>query len=410
MSPLPTLGRPSTQKLRERIKVPCPHLTGYQSTRSASAPPQPTRVFGRQPCRLPKLPGESSVRNWLDSILSPNPRLASPSPSRPSSCPPTLDLTRGRHAPPSLAEIRQILHNEEDSASNAGTAHSDRHSTSHPLYRGTLYNNNVKIDYSGRMIPSELQVFVESLILKRRGSPQLTDEDVNKIIDVAEELADSTDGPVAKLMRTEMFPFDRPGIVEGGKSPWSTIALPDNPDYQYCISVPEPDAHFGYPTYQRSCWSTSQSNVITHPMARPYTQPATGNIFPFVSVEMKSEATGGTLYVAENQAAGSGTHCVNSLLWLLRQAGMYNDSIRINTVAFTIAISQRLAVFYIHWHSEDDHRHYMSMLSSYSTLVPSDIRLCNNTVKNILDYGLGQRKTTISAALEALSPLLTKLK
>lgn len=139
-------------------------------------------------------------------------------------------------------------------------------------------------------------------------------------------------------------------------------------------------------------------------MARPYTLPARGNAFPFVSVEMKSEVAGGTLYVAENQAAGSGSHCVNSLLWLLQQAASYYSSILTDTIAFTIAMSHRQAVFYLHWYSELDRRYYMSLLNSYSSLVPADIRICNSTVKNILDYGLGPRKTAISVALEALFP------
>ena len=41
-------------------------------------------------------------------------------------------------------------------------------------------------------------------------------------------------------------------------------------------------------------------------MARPYTQPTRENLFPFFMIEIKSEATGSTLYVAENQAATSG--------------------------------------------------------------------------------------------------------
>ncbi len=116
---------------------------------------------------------------------------------------------------------------------------------------------------------------------------------MSKVIDMVEELADSTEGPIAKLIRTDMFPFERPGIAEGGNSPWSTVALPNNPEYQYDVSAPTPDTHFGYPTNQRSGWSYAQSNIITHPVARSYAQPARGNTIPFPMVEMKSEADAG---------------------------------------------------------------------------------------------------------------------
>lgn len=121
-------------------------------------------------------------------------------------------------------------------------------------------------------------------------------------------------------------------------------------------------------------------------------------------VEMKSEAAGGTIYVAENQAAGSGSHSVNDLLWLLREAGTSTNSSLTDTIAFTITMSHRQAIFYLHWYSATDRRHYMSFLESYSCVTPKDIRACNNTVKNIIDHGLGARKTAVGNALENLFP------
>ena len=108
--------------------------------------------------------------------------------------------------------------------------------------------------------------------------------------------------------------------------------------------------------------------------------------------------------MAENQAAGSGSHSVNALLWLLREAGTYDNSSLTDTIAFTITMSHREAIFYLHWYSEVDRRYYMSFLQSYSSVSPKDIRACNNTVKNIINYGLGARKTGIGTALEALFP------
>ncbi|MCJ1350655.1 MAG: hypothetical protein MMC33_000636 [Icmadophila ericetorum] len=121
-------------------------------------------------------------------------------------------------------------------------------------------------------------------------------------------------------------------------------------------------------------------------------------------VEMKSEAAGGTICVAENQAAGSGSHSVNALLWLLREAGTHDSSSLTNTITFTIMMSYREAIFYLHWYSEAARRYCMSFLESYSSVKANDIRACNNTVKNIIDHGLGARKTAIGTALEALFP------
>ena len=374
-------------------------------TRSGSAPPWPTCAPGNKNCR-PQLPNDSSVDAWISAVFSSDPRPISPPSDRPSSCPATVDISKDKRTPPSLATIKQMSQQPSQYGGNvgsgSGTSQSGRPGTSHPLYRGTLYNNYITLDYSGRQMPEDLRTFASTQILKQRGSPQLGDEVVSKVIDMAEELADSTEGPTGKLIRTDMFPFERPGIAEGGDSAWSTVALPNNPEYQYDVSAPKPDTHFGYPTNQRSCWSYAQSNVITHLVARPYAQPARGNTFPFLMVEMKSEAAGGTIYVAENQAAGSGSHSVNALLWLLKEAGTYDSSSLTDTIAFTITMSHREAIFYLHWYSEADRRYYMSFLESYSSVTAKDIRACNNTVKNIIDYGLGARRTAIGTALEAL--------
>jgi len=412
---LDTLGAPPKKRRRLQLQHFEPTDDQHsQVTRSSTAPPWPYCASGSKHCRA-QLPTDSSVDAWIATVFSsdhrpfsPDPRPISPPNDRPSTCPATVDASNDKCTPPSLATIKQMSQQPsqhgENVGSSSGTSQSSKPGTSHPLYRGTLYNNHITLDYSGRKMPEDLRTFADTRILKQRGSPQLGDEAVSKVIDTVEELADSTEGPTAKLIRTDMFPFDRPGISEGGDSPWSTVALPNNPEYQYDVSAPKPDTHFGYPTNQRSRWSFAQSNVITHPVARPYTQPARGNTFPFLMVEMKSEAAGGTIFVAENQAAGSGSHSVNALLWLLREAGTYDSASLTDTIAFTITMSHREAIFYLHWYSEADRRHYMSFLKSYSSVTAEDIRACNNTVKNIIDHALEARMTTIGTALEALIP------
>ncbi|MCJ1230419.1 hypothetical protein MMC12_007093 [Toensbergia leucococca] len=376
--------------------------------RSGSAPPWPSCAPGsgsRSRDNQPHLSTNLLIDSWISSVVSPDPRPISPPSDRSSTCPPIFDVSKDGRTAASLATIQQMSQQYgENASSGLGTSQSGKPGTSHPLYRGTLYNNYITLDYSGRQMPEELRTFANTKILKQRESPELGDEAVSKVIDTVEELADSTEGPTAKLIRTDMFPFERSGIMEGGNSPWSTVALPNNPEYQYDVSAPKPDNHFGYPSNQRSNWSYAQANVITHPVARPYAQPARGSTFPFLMVEMKSEAAGGTIYVAENQAAGSGSHSVNTVLWLLQEAGTYDGSLITDTVAFTITMSHREAIFYLHWYSEADRHFYMSFLESYSSVTAKDIRACNNTVKNIIDHGLGARRTAISTALEALFP------
>ena len=285
---------------------------------------------------------------------------------------------------------------------------SGKPTTSSPLYRETIFYNNVIMDLNGMRIPQTLKDFVKSDILKERTSPSLSDAAVSEVMEKAAKLADSTEGPTNTIIRSDMFPLGHVGVTEGGNTLWNTVALPRNPDYEHELSAPKPDAYLGYSQGQETNWSPHQANVINHPKAKPYTKPGRGNSFPFLMAELKAEAAGGTLYVAENQAAGSGSHSVNSVLWLLQEAkkqGLTNDDWLKDTLSFSAVISHRLVVFYIHWYSEDQKRFYMSYVKSYSTVEAADIRACNSTVKNIVDYALGTRKTRISAALQQLSPI-----
>ena len=62
-------------------------------------------------------------------------------------------------------------------------------------------------------------------------------------------------------------------------------------------------------------------------------------------VAMKSEAAEETIYLAENQSAGSDSHSVDAILWLFREAGTYDNSALTDTIAFSITMSHRLTIF-----------------------------------------------------------------
>ena len=145
--------------------------------------------------------------------------------------------------------------------------------------------------------------------------------------------------------------------------------------------------------------------VVDHRTAQPYAQPTRENLFPFLMLEIKSEATGGGLYAAENQAVGSGVHSVSSLRWLLEQAFPGDTPKPANAVAFTGAITPRMAVFYVVWFSEKQQHYVVSKFQNICfTEGPEkpDIQQCRNIMNNVLDYGLQVRQAIIRKALSRL--------
>ena len=394
-----------------RLQSPSP-IQLSDAPRSNSAPPGSSsakRAFGEfDPACAPAskhrpLPPSacSPIDSWLSNDSHLDPGLSSPPINRTRSCSAAIDV--GIYTPVSLADIKQMSQQNGETGPGSVTSRGEMPGTSHPLYRTSLFYNNITLDYSGRRIPKELRKHVNTQILKQPESHELDDDSISKVIKVAEELAESAEAPTLKLLRTAMFPLEHDGIGEGGSTQWNILALPNDPEYAHNLSAPKPDVYLGYSCGQRSGWTKAQENVINHVVARPYTQPARGNTFPFFMIEMKSEPAGGTLYVAENQAAGSGSHSVNALLWLHKEAGLADNLSVIDTVAFSAVVSHRQAIFYMHWYSEDDSRFCMSYLKSYSTMEPQDVRACNGIVTNIIKDALGPRRKRIGDILEALS-------
>ena len=392
-----------------------PANVSEQSCRSSNAPPQSKSPSKRihedlssdytPPTKYPRLQSPASADNigaWISETNT--------SPDRSQSCPPAVDTNASsvdsiEHHSVSLATIQKMSQQPlyaESQELGSSASQSGKPGTAHSLYRVSLRQNYVYMDHSGRKIPPQLREYTAS-ILKRREAPQLDDDSVSKVIDTAEKLADSPEAPTLKLLRTAMFPLERPGIAEGGNTKWNTTALPRNPEYEYPLSAPKADAWAGY-DLEDNGWTSEQTSVLVHPIARPYIKPAAGGVCPGFMVEMKAESTSGSLWQAENQAAGCGAHSVNALVWLFTEAQLRESSLLMDTISFSTVVSHRQAIFYVHWYSEDTRRFYMSYLKSYSTMEPEDVRGCCSTVENILDHLLVPRKTKISNALQALCP------
>ena len=386
-----------------------------------------------------QLTANPQLSAWLDAVPYPradscpaSPHIFSPPscPSRssyielrrPQSCEAYFDLVRHKrpvsdsNPKPKRARLTSITLQKmsqqgsqyaESLVPRSNTSSNKAPGTSDVAYIDTLYGHSIIIDLSGRKIPEELAPLKER-ILQKRSSPQLDDEAVFTVMDVAEELAYNSEGPTNKILRTPMFPLGYGGLVEGGNTQWNTVAMPNNPQCDNKLSAPKPDAYLAYPRGSKSPWTVKQNNVVNHPRVRPYSQPAKRNTFPSLSLELKAESAGGVLTTAEAQAAGSGSHSVNSILWLLEEAkaaGLAEIDMIQDTVSFSIVSSHRQAVAYLHWLDPKEKHFYMSYIKSYSTFEPDGIRGCNNTIKNIIDNANGPRKIRIGEALVILEPI-----
>ena len=252
----------------------------------------------------------------------------------------------------------------------------------------------------------EIKELLDTHILKERpGSPPLSDEEVKEVVKAAADLLDNTERVASDLFDTKAFPLKRPRIAEGRNVQWSTDALPSNPKYPHQLCAPKPDRHYGYPPGRKFDWSGEEVAVLNHRTAQPYMQPTRDNVCPFLTLEFKSEATGGVLYVAENQGVGSGVHIVASQRWLQNQAFPGKELAATDAIAFVGAVSPRMGVFYIVWYSDKQAHYVMSMIRIVSFMESSHIQRCRDLMKNIEEYGLGERLGKVRKALAELNPV-----
>lgn len=381
--------------------------------------PQPARSLKRflehndpDCARASKLP----IHNWLQTVP----------PHRRTSAPPRLSCERALatnasddHLHLSFVPSQNIQQTsplnmapsqgQSTERTSIASAQSSKPSTSSSIYRSILQNNGVFIDQTGEKIPKELRNFLDANILKKRQT-KLPAEEVADTVNTAVHIANSAEGNIYNLIGAAMFPIKRNDVGQGGNTPWSTDALPRIAHYSNSLATPKPDIHIGYLTDMMTRWTYKENAIVDHRAATPYTRPTRGNCFPFLVFELKSEAAGGTLWQAENQAAGSGAHCVNSMRWLLREAYPSKPPSMLDTVAFTVVATHRGAVYYIHFYSDEDAIIYMSYFGTFSTLEEEDIQRSNDTTKNILEHGLGARQERIRAVLGDMEPCLERWK
>jgi hypothetical protein len=347
----------------------------------------------------------ATIHSWLSTIPDPS---CEPI-NRPSSAPAglsgrkTLVVDKPTYQPSPFATIKQMFgspgNTERDSQTPSRTSsQTARLSISNPIYRSILFNNHIYMDLTGNKIPAEVRTMINGKILKERTSQPLPEERAREISTIAE--ADTDEISVSTLVSTMSLRLR--GIGKGGATQWSTEALPHNFVYGKALSAPKPDLHYGYATGQLSEWSIEENAISDYHFAQPYTQPAIGNKFPFLVFELKLEAIGGTLWHAENQAAGSGACCVNGMLWLLQQAAPDRTRRVTDCIAFSVAATQRETLFYVHYYVEEEHRFYMSFIQKIWNTDPADIRRCHDLLMNIFDYGLTIRQQRIKDALALL--------
>lgn len=292
--------------------------------------------------------------------------------------------------------------------------------TRHFTYRqSTLQPNGVFIDRQGIKAPQDVMTFARHVLKRRRNSLPPTDAEVMSIRGDFAELADDNEDDAAIVLK-KFFPESKSARLSAPRSVYSGQVvcgnglfhlgpLPVGKNAPFRIAAPKTDVNYGY---AEETFSPEERAILQHNVISPYAHPSGEGFMPFFAVDFKAQSRQGTFWVAENQCAGFGAHRMNSVTHLFQrvQRAVQTEDV----VMFSCTMDCNSAVFWVHWRemnsNGDTPWHYRSAQALHLDLINSDdVRQLPQTIRNILDFGLGDRLTKIRELARHLIPLKPQL-
>ena len=151
------------------------------------------------------------------------------------------------------------------------------------------------------------------------------------------------------------------------------------------------------------------NHLVNCQSGQSYGVPDRTLYFPFLSIEFKSQAKGGTHYVAANQAAGAGAIALNGFLELHeRSFGEQQPFDSNEPLFFSLTLDDACAQINVHWASTEPteggqplRRFNVERLAGHWLGDADGWRAVLRIVRNILHYGLSERLPRLFAVLDA---------
>ena len=279
-------------------------------------------------------------------------------------------------------------------------------------YHQSLQNRNIYIDREDP--PPDLVRRAKRIVSRHRASPEMDDAAIQKLKEKSRRLRNEAEDVIVKQLASHLIPAmnevpDR-RLEMNSDQQWSdSVPVPLDPDVltnPIPLPKPKPDLAFGY---SQDAFSHKQlmtiELLVDDEFGRSYVVPDQKLQFPFLDIEFKSQAKGGTHYIATNQAAGAGAIALNGNLELMQRSfGMTNFDYD-EPQFFSITMDHELARINIHWlkpPADGGHQSFhVEGLSQHLLRDASGIRAVTRAIKNILDYGADTRLRTLCKALDA---------
>ncbi|KAI5918409.1 hypothetical protein F4810DRAFT_575963 [Camillea tinctor] len=283
------------------------------------------------------------------------------------------------------------------------------------LYRQhNLALNHIYIQRSRSKLPPSVAEEIENTLHAKRGSPELTAEEMEGIMDRLDDFtADGCDeGEVADFLNDSIFPNPRAdrvfgsatGLMSSSHALVSQHLVPSN-NVRFKVTQPKPGKLYGYSGDLNVPFTESQivTQSILDPRIPSYPAATSNGLrFPFFAIEFKAAGGArGDLWVATNQCAGASSACLNAVDRLNTLLREYGSKQSVDNLSYSIAVDNNTAQLFISW-KEGDLNCYLQRVGVFLLASPEDFKEFRKQVRNILDWGKDTRLTQIKIALDTI--------
>lgn len=137
-----------------------------------------------------------------------------------------------------------------------------------------------------------------------------------------------------------------------------------------------------------------------------YAMPDDSLLFPFLSVEFKSQAKGGTHYIASKQVANAGAIALHGYLELMQRSSQAQKLDTNEPLFFSATIDNQQMRVNVHWlggggpSKDSGYSFNVELVACYFLNKKEEAMAAMRAIRNILDYSLDRRLKGICDALD----------
>jgi len=277
----------------------------------------------------------------------------------------------------------------------------------------------VIVNPNGLLLPADVRTYAQSLLKKRRDSPELRAEELVEFAEIMERLEVMIEATLQSeiLSDTALFPkrsqYKRDKYTTGTREflverlehhQFPPHSVPCNRRAERPLVAPKPDILYGYAPGAFRILPASRGPRLLEVIERPELKSADPTnhkcFWPFFATEFKSQR--GSMVEAENQNAGSGASNVKSFQTLMTLAYPEEVPSLQESLVFSCTLDAMQARISVHWRDllEGDEAPFMSAeIELYNMRNPEHVQALRTCLSNILDWALEERLPVIQKAL-----------